>query len=162
MKATIYNFKNEATKIDNEKEVRKICVQILSGDEVVKFFYKDGSREVYDSGGASRLDDIDDGSYVLSDSAQIQAWLDFIPTDNPRALYYTYSYQRADLFCRSSEDEVLDIAEPDYILLGDLPDPKPVEEGNFNNEDFSKVYNRGFADGWNSLLRELKGEEEKE
>lgn len=74
MKFKIYDYNNEATEVDvNGKTIDHITVIVLSGDEMVKVFYKDGTNEEFDSSGCRNMDYFD-GMYELH-GTELFKWL---------------------------------------------------------------------------------------
>ena len=70
----IYDFNDRATKVDtNNKEVRQLLVQVLSGDEVVTVDYSDCTNETYDSSN-NRFINRFDGSYSVT-LEDLQEWI---------------------------------------------------------------------------------------
>ena len=65
MKFNIYNNNNEETKVDTgDKEILFINVILISGDEIIRVYYKDQTTETYDSG-RMRFHNLYDYSYIL-------------------------------------------------------------------------------------------------
>lgn len=78
MKFKIYDYNNEATEVDVEgKCVDHITVIVLSGDEMVKVFYKDGTDEEFDSSDCRNMDFFD-GMYELR-GTELFKWLTYEP-----------------------------------------------------------------------------------
>ena len=70
----IYDYKGKATKVDtNNKEVKQLLVQVLSGDEVVTVDYSDGTNETYDSSN-NRFINRFDSSYSVT-LEDLQEWI---------------------------------------------------------------------------------------
>lgn len=91
MKFKIYDFENEATEVDvGNKIIDHIIVIVLSGDEMVKVFYKDGTNEEFDSSECRNMDYFD-GMYELR-GTELFTWLTCEP--DIREDYETISYQR--------------------------------------------------------------------
>lgn len=65
MKFNIYNYNNEPTEVDTgDKEILFINVILISGDEIIRVYYKDQTTETYDSG-RMRFHNLYDYSYIL-------------------------------------------------------------------------------------------------
>ena len=74
MKFNIYNNNNEETKVDTgDKEILFINVILISGDEIIRVYYKDQTTETYDSG-RMRLHNLYDYSYILLPE-DIEEWI---------------------------------------------------------------------------------------
>lgn len=91
----IYNYDNVPSLVcisnKNIEDISRIEVLLLSGDEIVRVCFKDGTELSYDSAdltGNGREISCYDGEYSLSGDA-IQKWLNWKP-HNER----TYSYRR--------------------------------------------------------------------
>ena len=80
MQTTIYNYLDEPVNIE-VRDINEICFiaeKILSGDEVVTFYYKDGTRQTFDAyWDGIRHIGYHDGDFLLKTPEQIQAWFDF-------------------------------------------------------------------------------------
>lgn len=65
MKFNIYDYDNQPKEIDTgNKEIKIICVTVISGDEIITIYYTDGSSESYDSSENRHIDYFDD-SYMV-------------------------------------------------------------------------------------------------
>ena len=93
MKFKIYDFENKAAEVDVDKKiVDHITVIVLSGDEVVNVFYKDGTHEEFDSSNV-RGTDYYDGMYEVC-GTELFKWLIWLPEDENGV----FSYQRLRRF----------------------------------------------------------------
>lgn len=93
MKITIYDYKNSITYVDvPDKEIVKIYVIVLTGDETVYIELADGSVLKFDSSN-NRVVDFYDGAYVVMGKNNIEKWLTFKPSGA-----HTASYERLGLF----------------------------------------------------------------
>lgn len=89
---TIYDYKDSKKVITlPDKEIARIYVTILSGDETVKVEFADGETMNFDASD-SRLLAYLDGDYIV-EGDDIAAWLNFVPTNK-----YTVSYERYEFF----------------------------------------------------------------
>lgn len=87
----IYDFANNAKHIDlQNKEIVSIYVSVISGDEVVKVMFKDGTSGMYDAA-HDRYQDNFDGDYLV-EGEKINEWINFIPSKG------SYAYQRMKRF----------------------------------------------------------------
>ena len=65
MELYIYNSENVPTKVNiRDKEILFINVILISGDEIIRVYYKDQTTETYDSG-RMRFHNLYDYSYIL-------------------------------------------------------------------------------------------------
>lgn len=65
MELYIYNSESVATKVNiGDKEILFINVILISGDEIIRVYYKDQTTETYDSG-RMRFHNLYDYSYIL-------------------------------------------------------------------------------------------------
>lgn len=65
MKFNIYNNECVPTKVNiGDKEILFINVILISGDEIIRVYYKDRTTETYDSG-RMRFHNLYDYSYIL-------------------------------------------------------------------------------------------------
>ena len=91
----IYDCKGRATKVDTgNKEVRRLLVQVLSGDEVVTVEYSDGTDKIYDSSN-NRVINYFDGSYSVTPE-NLQEWITygvFKAKSNSENLSYKRMYE---------------------------------------------------------------------
>lgn len=101
MRCKIYDFEDNGKFVRENKEIDYITVQVLSGDEVLYIYFKDGTHRKIDSSD-TRERDYFDGEYdVCSD--QLIKWIEFqfIPSSKMRK-----SYQRLNFFeLRRRQDE---------------------------------------------------------
>ena len=90
MKIKIYDYANEETEITlPDKEIKQIRVEVITGDEIVTIFFKDGTLSTFDSSDA-RCMDFYDGSYTV-EGEQIKKWIDF-ETDECSTISYDRMY----------------------------------------------------------------------
>lgn len=76
MKFNIYDFNDNITVADTkDKDIDRIEVEVISGNEVVFIEYKDGSFEKIDSC-KDRAADLYNGGYALSGDKLVE-WLNF-------------------------------------------------------------------------------------
>ena len=88
----IYDYDNNAVEIElPDKPIAAINVSVVSGDETGSVVFKDGTVIPFDASDC-RIMGFDDGFYCVC-GEDIQAWLDFKPTDGRTA-----SYMRQSLF----------------------------------------------------------------
>lgn len=65
MELYIYNSESVPTKVNiRDKEILFINVILISGDEIIRVYYKDQTTETYDSG-RMRFHNLYDYSYIL-------------------------------------------------------------------------------------------------
>lgn len=92
MNIKIYDYQNDTKEITlPDKEIAKIFVTILSGDETGFVEFVDGTKIEFDSSDA-RIVDYYDGMYIL-EGENIEKWINFEPSGNR-----TVSYERRDIF----------------------------------------------------------------
>ena len=97
MKTVIYDYADRPVEIElKDDRITKIFVKILSGDEVIEVYYKDGSCEKFDSSN-DRTIDYFDGTYIVSKD-KVQQWLNFEFSGKN-----TNSYERQHYFDREEE-----------------------------------------------------------
>ena len=98
IKFNIYNFMNEATEVDTEdKEIRFIKVEVVTGDEWIQIQYEDGTKRNYRSDNA--IMNFYDGEYIVS-KERIQEWIDL-----EKVTDRTISYYRLEEFDKELEEE---------------------------------------------------------
>lgn len=98
MKTTIYDYDNKPCEIElQDKKIVNILVVLLSGDELIKVYYEDGSFEEFDSSDR-RCDDFFDGVYLVTGN-KLQEWLNWKPT-----MTSTYSYEREECFDKEDKN----------------------------------------------------------
>lgn len=73
IKTKIYDYDNRAKEIELRDDLKRLVVQVITGDEVIWAYYKDGTTESFDSSDC-RTDDFDDGLYIV-DIDKLDAWL---------------------------------------------------------------------------------------
>lgn len=89
MKTKIYDYANKAVEIKiKDKPIEEIFIEIKSGDEIVTIYYKDGTRDRFDSSNC-RITGYDDGAYVVT-GENIEKWLNY----QPKGLTFSYNRQR--------------------------------------------------------------------
>lgn len=80
IKTKIYDYDNRAKEIELRDDLKRLVVQVITGDEVIWAYYKDGTTESFDSSDC-RTDDFDDGLYIV-DIDKLDAWLNFNADDD--------------------------------------------------------------------------------
>ena len=76
MKTTIYDYDNKPHEVElKDDAIKYIMVTVISGDEVIEVYYKDGSCEKFDSSNNRQIDYFD-GVYLVSEE-DIKKWLNF-------------------------------------------------------------------------------------
>lgn len=97
---TIYDYRNDVKEVTlPDKEIVKIYISILSGDETGYIRFIDGKKIRFDASD-SRIASYYDGGYTV-EGEDIKKWIDFKPSDNRTA-----SYERRDIFdIEDDEDE---------------------------------------------------------
>ena len=75
IKTKIYDYANRAKEIELRDDLKLLVVRVITGDEVIWAYYKDGTTESFDSSD-SRINDSDDGLYIV-DTDKLDAWLNF-------------------------------------------------------------------------------------
>ena len=98
MKFNIYDFNDNITIVDTKnRDVDRVKVEVISGDEVVYIEYRDGSAEKRDSS-HDRFINYYDGCYTLSGD-RLTEWMNFKAREGSTCL----SYERLEKF-GSGED----------------------------------------------------------
>lgn len=94
MNMRIYDYNNRVTEIElpDNKQIKAIVVQILSGDETGFVRFTDGSNIGFDASNC-RCICFNDGCYMV-DGEDIVKWLNWDPCG------FNYSYARYDAFCK--------------------------------------------------------------
>lgn len=91
MTITIYDYANREIKVElPDKEILRICVTVLSGDETGWVEFADGSRINFDASDC-RISSYYDGTYIV-EGDNIEKWLNFVPSES------TASYERQENF----------------------------------------------------------------
>jgi hypothetical protein len=91
MTITIYDYASKETKIAlPDKEILRICVTVISGDETGWVEFTDGSRTHFDASDC-RIVSFYDGNYIV-EGEDIEKWLNFVPSER------TASYERQEIF----------------------------------------------------------------
>ena len=80
IKTKIYDYVNHAKEIELRDDLKLLVVRVITGDEVIWAYYKDGTTESFDSSD-SRINDRDDGLYIV-DTDKLDAWLNFDVDDD--------------------------------------------------------------------------------
>ena len=94
MKAVVYDYCNRPTECELEdKPIKFLLVEVVSGDEILVVCYKDGTKESYDSS-RYRCMDFRDGRYIVDDKKGIEKWLKWKPEEGCDC----YSYDRQGAF----------------------------------------------------------------
>lgn len=81
IKTKIYDYANRAKDIELRDDLKLLVVRVITGDEVIWAYYKDGTTESFNSCDC-RTEDYDDGLYIV-DTDKLDAWLNF-NVDNAR------------------------------------------------------------------------------
>ena len=93
MKFNIYDFNDNIKIVDTkDRDIERITVDVVSGDEVVYIEYKDGGTEKRDSS-HDRFINYYDGHYTLSGD-RLAEWLNFKAREGEVAI----SYNRLEMF----------------------------------------------------------------
>lgn len=88
----IYDYADNKTEIVlPDKEILRIYVSVISGDETGNVEFTDGSLLYFDASN-SRYMSFYDGSYIV-EGENIEKWLNFKPSNTT-----TVSYERYDAF----------------------------------------------------------------
>lgn len=96
MKIKIYDYANRETEINTKEDIEKIEVIVISGDEIIKIFFLDGTFEKFDSS-KSRIINYFDGEYTI-ETEKIDKWINFnFNSENIK------SYQRLEYFEKENE-----------------------------------------------------------
>lgn len=91
-KLKIYDYADNAVTIDlPDKDIKRIYVSVVSGDEIVRIVYTDGSLDFYDSS-KTRIFSFNDGRYIV-EGEDIERFINWEPTSD-----YYYSYDRYEEF----------------------------------------------------------------
>lgn len=100
IKTKIYDYNNCAKEIELRDDLKLLFVRVITGDEVIWAYYKDGTTESFDSSDC-RIDDFDDGFYIV-DTDKLDAWLNFnVDDDRFKGNIFeldTISYKRMEEF----------------------------------------------------------------
>lgn len=100
IKTKIYDFANRANEIELHNDLKLLVVRVISGDEVILAYYKDGTTESFDSSDC-HTDDFDDGIYIV-DTDKLDAWFNFNADDDKfKGDYFerdVISYKRMEEF----------------------------------------------------------------
>ena len=93
MRFNIYDHNDNITIVDTkDKDIDRIMVDVVSGDEIVDIEYIDGSFEKVDSS-KNRFINYYDGSYTLLGDKLVE-WMDFKAKEGVTCL----SYERLEKF----------------------------------------------------------------
>lgn len=91
-KFDIYDYDDQPTTIDlKDKDVKRLEVEMVTGDEIVTVVYADGSTESFDSSNC-RLTDYYDGEYTVEED-RITEWV-----ESAKPVHSTIAYTRLDRF----------------------------------------------------------------
>lgn len=93
MKITILDYSDRKKEVDvgELKDIRKMTVDVITGDEILHVTYKDGSEKIFDSAD-DRSRDFYDGNYELYNT---ETEPEINELENPEWLNRTnYSYLR--------------------------------------------------------------------
>lgn len=79
MDIKILEYNNDVTvkTIDNFDDVEMMIISVVSGDEVLKIAYNDGTVETVDPGGTNRYEDYVDYIYVIYDAKKSENVIDY-------------------------------------------------------------------------------------
>ena len=80
IKTKIYDYNNCAKEIELRDDLKLLVVRVITGDEVILAYYKDGTTESFNSSDC-RTDDLDDGIYIV-DTDKLDAWFNFNTDDD--------------------------------------------------------------------------------
>lgn len=101
IKTKIYDYENRAKEIELRDDLKLLVVRVITGDEVIWAYYKDGTTESFNSCDC-RTEDYDDGLYIV-DTDKLDAWLNFNADDDrfKGSIFKRdmISYARQEAFC---------------------------------------------------------------
>lgn len=80
IKTKIYDYNNCAKEIELRDDLKLLVVRVITGDEVIWAYYKDGTTESFNSSDC-HTDDFDDGLYIV-DTDKLDAWFNFNTDDD--------------------------------------------------------------------------------
>lgn len=97
MKIKILDYKNKAKEVDvgELKDIRKMTVKVITGDEILNVTYKDGTDKIFDSSD-DRMRSFYDGNYELYNN-DIEPEINEL--ENPEWLnrtHYSYLFEHGD------------------------------------------------------------------
>lgn len=95
-KVDIYDWANvKRTVVIPDKPLAEIQINIISGDEVVKFIYEDGMIRTCD---ASRTRNYSDFQYSYHvEGKNIEKWMNFVPGSKKNIVYQRYDVFRKEV-----------------------------------------------------------------
>ena len=90
MDIKILEYNNDVTvkTIDNFDDVEMMIISVVSGDEILKIVYNDGTVETVDPGRTNRYIDYDDHLYVIYDSNESENLIDYPGFVNRTSSYW--------------------------------------------------------------------------
>ena len=101
IKTKIYDYANSAKEIELRDDLKLLVVRVITGDEVIWAYYKDGTTESFDSSDC-RTDDFNDGLYIV-DTDKLDAWLNFSVDDDR----FNGSFFERDLISNARMEEFI-------------------------------------------------------
>lgn len=94
----LYEYNNKlhrfASDAYSEEDINFIDVKVISGDETITIFWKNGNILDYDTGVKTRTIDYLDYAYIVDSPEEIHRWLCWQEPEGN----VTYSYKRRDDF----------------------------------------------------------------
>lgn len=95
MKMKIYDYDDKVKEVDipDDKHIKYIVVNIVSGDETGYVTFDEDEFVDFDAGN-NRVRVFDDGGYIV-EGDNIQKWLNWTPTNGEYLLPYSYMRQMA-------------------------------------------------------------------
>lgn len=95
MKMKIYDYDDKVKEVDipDDKHIKYIVVNIVSGDETGYVTFDEDEFVDFDASN-NRIRVFDDGGYIVEED-NIQKWLNWIPTHGEYLLPYSYMRQMA-------------------------------------------------------------------
>ena len=100
IKTKIYDYANRAKEIELRDDLKLLAVRVITGDEVIWAYYKDGTIESFDFCDC-RAEDYDNGLYIV-DTDKLDAWFNFnVDDDKFKGSYLergVISYERMEQF----------------------------------------------------------------
>ena len=95
MKVKIYDYDDKVKEVEipDDKHIKYIVVNIVSGDETGYVTFDEDEFADFDASN-SRVRAFDDGGYIV-EGDNIQKWLNWIPTHGEYLLPYSYMRQMA-------------------------------------------------------------------
>lgn len=95
MKMKIYDYDDKVKEVEipDDKHIKYIVVNIVSGDETGYVTFDEDGFVAFDAS-SNRIMVFDDGGYIV-EGDNIQKWLNWIPTHGEYMLPYSYMRQMA-------------------------------------------------------------------